>query len=136
MKTIDPVPGAFGKTLAGIPKGVPIVMLNLLKFREQAQYLDASEPPCSGREAYERYGSRAIGAVKAIGGEVLWYGSAVGSLIAPPDESWDEILLVRYPSIDAFVKIMMASEYQAFAKHRTAALEDARLVATVATSSL
>lgn len=136
MKTIDPVPGAFGKTLAGIPKGVPVVMLNLLKFREVANYADATEAPCSGREAYQRYGAHAIGAVKAIGGEVLWYGSAVGSLIAPPDESWDEILLVRYPSIDAFVKMMMAPEYQAIAKHRTAALEDARLVATVATAGL
>ena len=35
----------------------PIVMVNLLKFRDKAQYDEPGEPEMTGREAYDRYGS-------------------------------------------------------------------------------
>lgn len=128
MYTIDPTPGAFSEALKVIPKGQPVVMLNLLAFREQAKYEDGSES-CSGREAYARYSRKAIKHVAACGGEVVFMGAATSHLVAPADEHWDEVLLVRYPSIDAFVGMVMNPEYQAFAGHRTAALHNARLIA-------
>ncbi len=127
MKPIDPDPGSFSRALKDLPKDKPVVMLNLLAFREQAAYDDDSEP-CSGREAYARYSKQAIKHVAACGGEVVFMGAAQTPLVAPPDEKWDEMLLVRYPSIEAFVSMVMNPEYQAFAKHRTAALEEARLI--------
>jgi uncharacterized protein (DUF1330 family) len=130
MYSIDPQPGAFSAALKQLPKGQPVVMLNLLKFHEQAQYDDESEP-CTGRQAYARYSQQAFEHVTAIGGDVIWVGDAKAALIAPPDESWDEVILVRYPSIEKFVEMVMNPEYQAFSKHRTAALENARLIATV-----
>ena len=39
-----------------IPSGVPVTMVNLVTFHSQAHYDDASQPPCSGAEAYmKRY---------------------------------------------------------------------------------
>ena len=34
----------------------PIVMVNLLKFRDKAEYDEPGEPEMTGREAYDRYG--------------------------------------------------------------------------------
>jgi hypothetical protein len=34
----------------------PFVMINLLKFKEKAEYADGSDGELSGREAYLRYG--------------------------------------------------------------------------------
>ena len=69
--------------------------------------------------------------VKAAGGELLFQASAVAHPVALPGEQWDEVLLVRYPSIGAFFTMVMAPDYQAQSIHRTAALEDARLICTV-----
>ena len=54
------------------------------------------------------------------------------SLIAPEEEEWDDVVLVEYPSRDAFVKMVESAEYQAVSPHRTAGLLDSRLIATQA----
>lgn len=131
MKTIDPDLQRLPAIVAGIPQGVPIVMVNLLRFRETALY--KGEPAgYSGREAYRRYSEVALAHLAHIGASVIYVGAARGALIAPPDEAWDEVLLVRYPSIQAFMGMLADPDYRACTKHRTAALEDARLIATVA----
>ena len=118
------------KILQETPKDQPVVMLNLLRFRDRAEYHDESEA-CSGRDAYKRYMNEAAACVKAVGAEVIWSGRSVGSLIAPPEETWDQVLLVRYPSTDAFLAMIEDPDYKGVLKHRTAALEDSRLVANV-----
>lgn len=130
MEAINPTPEQLQKVLADTPKNQPVVMLNLLRFRDRARYKEVA-PELSGREAYGLYMKEAAACVKAVGAEVIWSGRSVGSLIAPPDESWDQVLLVRYPSIDAFMAMIESTEYKGVVKHRTAALEDSRLVANV-----
>lgn len=131
MKTIDPDLHRLPAIFAGIPQGVPIVMVNLLRFRETALYKGVPAD-YSGREAYRRYSEVALAQLAKIGAGVIYLGAARGALIAPPDEAWDEVLLVRYPSIQAFMGMLADPDYRACTKHRTAALEDARLIATVA----
>lgn len=136
MPSIEPDPTSFMQVIAAIPSGVPVTMLNLLRFRELAAYqADDADltalPACSGREAYlERYGPASFEHVTRVGGELVWAGHAAGSLIAPPDEHWDDVLLVRYPSIEAFMTMVGDPDYLACARHRTAALADSRLIAT------
>ncbi|CAN0594050.1 MAG: DUF1330 domain-containing protein [Marinobacter sp.] len=130
METVNPTPEQLQKVLADTPKDHPVVMLNLLRFRERAQYKDETAER-SGREAYSLYMKEAAACVREVGAEVIWSGRSLGSLIAPPDESWDQVLLVRYPSIDAFMAMIESQEYKGVVKHRTAALEDSRLVANL-----
>lgn len=130
MKTINPDMQKLPEILSGIPAGTPVIMLNLLKFRETALYKDGATP-CSGREAYRLYSEQALAWLASIGAEVVFMGAVHGALIAPPDERWDEVLLVRYPSVQAFTGMLASPEYRAATRHRTAALEDSRLVATV-----
>ena len=130
MNAVNPAPEQLKKVLADMPKDQPVVMLNLLRFRDKADYADESGDR-SGREAYQLYMREAAACVSAVGAEVIWSGRSVGSLIAPPDESWDQVLLVRYPSIDAFMAMIESAEYKGVVKHRTAALSDSRLVANL-----
>ena len=133
MSSINPSAEQFERFLKTVPEDRPIVMLNLLRYREQAEYpagFDAA--PCSGEEAYQRYGAVAAERVASVGGRIIWAGSADLTVIGPEHEKWDTVVLVEYPSRQAFAQMIGQPEYQAAAPHRTAALADSRLIATAA----
>lgn len=129
MKTIDPDRQTFKQIIAGIPTDQPIVMVNLLRFRDVAAYQDGTVT--TGENAYTVYLGFAEPIVKQLGGQTLWSGSVHGSIIAPPEELWDKVLLVRYPSIEAFLALLKSPEFRACSYHRNAALEDSRLICTI-----
>lgn len=133
---IEPTPEQLQRFVVDDPGGSP-VMLNLLRYRETADY-DASpelDPgaPISGREAYQRYSEGVLPILAGLGGAIEMFGGCHGTLIGPDAETWDDIVLVRYPSTATFVAMVSSAEYQAIQGHRTAALSDSRLVRTSAT---
>jgi uncharacterized protein (DUF1330 family) len=130
MASIAPRPDQLQEAISGVPKGVPVVMLNLLRFRELAAYPDG-RPAISGRAAYAKYSAEASTQVAQVGGSLVWIGEARGSVIGPPDEQWDQIFLIRYPSIEMFIRMIRSTAYQDIVVHRTAALKDSRLIVTV-----
>ena len=113
------------------PQG-PIVMLNLLKFREEADYSKfpdlAPESPVSGEAAYELYIAHTLPFLEASGGEVLFKGTGGPFVIGPQDESWDLVLLVKHQSLQRFMAFASDEGYLKGAGHRTAALLDSRLL--------
>lgn len=110
----------------------PVVMLNLLKFRELADYsafpelAQASE--CTGAEAYSLYMDGVGPLLHAAGGEVLFQGTGGAFLIGPEAENWDLVLLVKHASVQKFLAFAQDEAYLAIAGHRTAALLDSRLL--------
>ena len=132
MKTILIDPEAVLAAAAAIPTDQPVVMINLLRFRERADYGDRTDvAPCSGRDAYfQRYGVVSTPLVKADGAKIFWLGKIMASVIGPPDERWDEALLVEYPSFGSLQRLFANPQYQAAVYHRYAALEDSRLWAS------
>lgn len=110
----------------------PAVMLNLLRFRETADYSEAPhlapEAPLSGREAYDRYIAHTLPFLHEAGGEVLFSGDGGPYLIGPPEARWDHALLVRHRSVKAFLAFAQNEAYLLGIGHRTAALEDSRLL--------
>jgi uncharacterized protein (DUF1330 family) len=136
MPSIEPTPEQFAAFLQQVPADKPIVMINLLRYREQAEYPAGYEAsPCTGREAYQRYGEQAIQHVAKVGGKPIWMGSAQAVVIGPSDETWDDAVLVEYPSRQAFMEMVAKPDYQECAVHRTAALADSRLIATLTVAS-
>jgi uncharacterized protein (DUF1330 family) len=130
-RTVEPPPERLQAFLAAPDDGAPLVMINLLRYRARAQYPPgAGQEPCSGREAYQRYGAVALRKVASVGGRVVWMGRVAASVIAPEGEEWDDAVLVEYPSRAAFVAMIALPDYQAAVVHRTAALADSRLIAT------
>lgn len=112
-----------------------VVMLNLLKFRDTADYSAspelAPEEPITGREAYQLYVEHTLPYLEESGGEVLFSGEGGSYLIGPPDEKWDEVLLIRQKSLESFMAFASHEEYLKGLGHRTAALEDSRLLPLV-----
>ena len=93
--------------LSALPDDAPVVMLNLMRFREQS--LDGKG---SGWDAYQRYSALTIKLIKARGGTITWTGTAEAvALGMPEDNRWDYVALVRYPSCAAFIDMMTSPEY-------------------------
>jgi hypothetical protein len=109
-----------------------VVMLNLLRFREVADYSEAPElapaNPVSGEQAYHLYMEHTKPFLQQSGGEVLFFGKGGPFLIGPPDELWDAAMLVRQDSIASFMAFASNQDYLAGMGHRVAALEDSRLL--------
>lgn len=109
----------------------PVLMLNLLRYRDKADYGPSSDhAPCSGQEAYERYGVQVLPLIDQVGGKLCLSAKAMATVIAPDDERWDDMVVVRYPSVAAFKSMIFSEAYQAISPHRNAALADSRLVVT------
>ncbi|MBS0395220.1 MAG: DUF1330 domain-containing protein [Proteobacteria bacterium] len=105
----------------------PITMVNLLKFRREAHYDEAGEPPCTGREAYARYQQAFVADVQAVSRATVLFQGGVGQVfIGRPgtaETDWDEVLIVRYPSRAHFLAMMADPGYRAALRHRYAGLE-------------
>ena len=110
----------------------PVVMLNLLRFREQADYSAAPDlappAPISGRAAYDLYIEHTLPYLREAGSEVLFVGEGGDYLIGPLEAEWDLVLLVRHRSVQAFLSFASNEGYLSGAGHRTAALADSRLL--------
>lgn len=141
MKTTIIKPQAVKEAQGKIPESTGFVMVNLLHFKEQADYGDKKDViPCSGQEAYlNRYvpAFNKVAEAENISGITINYiGSVAGLLAVPPDEHWDIIALVQYPDYAAFRKVSESKAYLEDAEpHRLAALEDLRLIATLPVES-
>jgi uncharacterized protein (DUF1330 family) len=61
---------------------------------------------------------------------VLYAGDGSTSLVAESGQAWDAVLLVRYPSREAFSRMVADPEYQQVTELRTRALTEAVLQAT------
>lgn len=121
-----------GTAFFGSPDQGPVVMLNLLRFREWADYGHAPElapvAPISGAEAYARYMRDMLPLLQRSGGDVVFSGTAGSFLIGPTGESWDHVLLVRQASKASFLAFASDPEAQCVTAHRTAAISDSRLL--------
>ncbi len=109
-----------------------VVMLNLLKYRSTADYSDLEairpEGELTGEETYRLYMEHTWPELEKAGSRVLYFGTANHFLIGPDHEQWDAILLVEHASVAKFMEFAQNEDYLRTAGHRTAALEDSRLL--------
>ncbi|MEM1145913.1 MAG: hypothetical protein AAGI88_25350 [Pseudomonadota bacterium] len=109
-----------------------IVMLNLLRFRTVAEYAEfpnlAPERAISGREAYQRYINHTLPFLRESGGDIEFLGDGGKFFVGPQDERWDLLMLIRQDSLQSFIAFATNDAYLAGVGHRTAALEDSRLL--------
>ena len=110
----------------------PVTMLNLLCFRDVADYSANPElmpnVAISGAEAYQKYIDYTQPFLAESGGELVFLGKGGSYLIGPQDEQWDLVLLVHQKSLADFMAFSSNEAYLAGLGHRTAALADSRLL--------
>ena len=105
----------------------PVVMLNLLRFKPQA---DASHEGDTGLEAYNRYGTEMRKFVESKGARFIWDGSIDSQVIGEGGEEFHVVALVEYPSRKAFAEITQDPYVtENIGKHRAAGLEMQWLIA-------
>jgi hypothetical protein len=113
----------------------PVVMLNLLRFRSVADYAAspriAPPAPISGAEAFQLYIDHTLPHLRQTGGELMFLGDGGRFLIGPQTERWDLAMLVRQHSVEAFLSFAANEAYMTGIGHRTAALEDSRILPLV-----
>jgi uncharacterized protein (DUF1330 family) len=97
----------------------PVDMLNLLKFKP------------GGEASYAAYGREFATLIPehAPGTQVVYWADCAGLLVG--SEEWDRLIIVRYPSMAAFLALTTSADYAAIAHLRTDALERAVLYAMV-----
>jgi uncharacterized protein (DUF1330 family) len=119
----------IGTLLAGSEEE-PVVMVNLLSFKDQA---DGENQGMSGFESYQRYAERMKKFVESKGGRFLWSGRVDSMLIGESDVDFDVIALVEYPSRKAFIEIASSAHVQEIGQDRAEGLAGQWLIATTAT---
>ena len=100
----------------------PIYMLNLLKFKEKAEYADGRATELSGAEAYAIYGMEVVGHLAKVGGAPMFSAGVERLMLGEVDELWDTAAIAMYPSREAMLQMISSPDYRASAVHREAGL--------------
>ncbi|RFZ91007.1 DUF1330 domain-containing protein [Mucilaginibacter conchicola] len=103
-----------------VPGTGPVQMLNMLKFADRRLYIEEYLP--------------AFGRVMEILGmeaKINLISNVLGSVVADEGEDWDAIMIVEYPSAEAFVTVATSDAYRDIAEQlRLKALTNLKLYMT------
>ena len=100
----------------------PILMVNLLKFKDKAEYEDGRATNLTGRGAYEIYVTETREHLANVGAELILGGEVNGLLLGEVEELWDAFGVARYPSRKAMIAMARNPAYIESEKHRAAGL--------------
>ena len=115
----------FVDFIKNYPSNIPVVMLNILKFKERTD--DGAK---TGKESYNDYSRAVAPLLEKVGGKMLWAGKVNKTIIGDSSDQPHRILVVEYPSKEAFVEMSTSEEYAKISHLREMALEYGGLIAT------
>ncbi len=113
------------KQIAGFLLGdtkTAIHMVNLLKFKDRAQYKDGRQTDLTGKEAYQIYVKEVQEHLRKVGAKIIFSGEVSRLMLGEVEELWDMIAIAEYPSRKAMRSMIMDKEYQKSEEHRSAGL--------------
>ena len=115
---IDP---AYARRLATTPadEDGPVWMVNLMSYRERADYGDAGGPERSGREADDEYAP--LDVLADLGAEVVFVGDVDTQLLGE-SPTWHRVAVVRYPTRRSFVEMQSRDDFRAKHVHKEAGM--------------
>lgn len=106
-------------------------MINLLKFKAQAEYDDGSDGGCgNGTEAYMRYAAALFdGILASLGAKLVFSEPVAAGFIGDADATnYDMVAIMQYPNIQAFLDMTSLPTYKQAAIHRDAGLASQLLI--------
>ena len=113
--------------MVAAPTQGPFYMLNLIRYREQAEYRDGRETELTGREANALYSPAEF--LAAIGAGPV-FSTTVDNQIDGDDYIWDDVAIVEYPCPVAFFAMLAHPDFQARAIHKDAGVEKTIVMVT------
>ena len=118
------------KKLLEYPEDTPVVMVNLLSFKQEA---DGANTGMSGAESYMKYGGKMREFVESKGGRFIWSGRVDSMVIGESDADFHVVALVEYPSRKAFFEIASSQHVAEIGEDRKMGLAGQWLIATTET---
>jgi hypothetical protein len=97
----------------------PIWMVNLMSYRDRAEYPDGRASDISGREADDRY--TPLGPLAAIGAEIVFVAD-VDTQFLNPAPAWHRVAVVKYPTRRSFVEMSTRADFQELHHHKEAGM--------------
>jgi hypothetical protein len=98
----------------------PVWMVNLMKYRERAEYSDGRKTNFTGAEADDLYAPLEI--LAELGAEVAFFGT-VQSQIVGESPQWDRVGVVKYPTRASFIAMQTRPDFMAKHHHKEAGME-------------
>ncbi len=105
----------------------PVWMVNLMKYREVADYTDGRESSISGREADDLYSP--IDSLTAVGAAPVFFGDVDQQLLGD-EPKWDRIGVVKYPTRKSFIDMQSLPSFQESRHHKDAGMEATIVIGT------
>jgi len=124
-------PDRIKEMMAEGPDG-PIYMINLLKFKEKAEYEDGRETDLTGYEAYQLYAKEVTKLLPEFGGKGIFAGDVTFLALGQVEELWDEVAIAMYPKRADLLQMSSSEKWQEISVHRTAGLAGQLNIETVA----
>ena len=109
----------------------PVFMVNMLKFKDKAEYADGRECALSGREAYNIYGKAILKVLPEFGGKLVFVGNTSFLALGQVEELWDEVAIIMYPDRGSLLRMSMSPAWREIAVHREAGLKGQLNIETV-----
>lgn len=110
----------------------PIYMINLLKFKEHAEYEDGRYTDLTGEEAYQIYGAAVSKLITEYNGEVVFAGDVTFLALGQVEDLWDEVAIAKYGSRADLLAMSTSQAWQDISVHRAAGLAGQLNIETVA----
>jgi hypothetical protein len=98
----------------------PVWMVNLMKYKEVADYGDGADSGRSGRDADDEY--TPTGSLKAVGAEIV-YVAEVDATPLGDGTQWDRVAIVKYPTRRSFIEMQQRPDFQDKHVHKEAGME-------------
>lgn len=112
------------------PEG-PIFMINLLKFKDKAEYADGRATDLTGRQAYQLYGAGVAALLPDYGGRIFFVADTTFLSLGQVEDLWDEVAIAAYPDRNALFRMSMSKEWRDLSEHRSAGLAGQLNIETV-----
>lgn len=127
-------PKRIEEMMADGPDG-PIYMINMLKFKDKAEYEDGRECDLSGYDAYQLYAKEVVKLLPKYNGKALFAGDVTFLSLGQVEDLWDEVAMVSYPSRKDLWAMSTSAKWQEISVHRSAGLAGQLNIETVAPAS-
>ncbi|MEL6829725.1 MAG: DUF1330 domain-containing protein [Pseudomonadota bacterium] len=128
-------PKQIEEMMAEGPEG-PIFMVNLLKFKDKAEYADGRESTLSGRDAYMIYGRAVAELLPKFNGRAVFAADVTFLALGQVEELWDEVAIAMYPKRSDLLRMSTSPEWQEISVHRAAGLAGQLNIETVLPAGL
>jgi len=103
----------------------PVWMVNLMRYKDVAEYADGRETTLTGQEADDEY--TPTESLSGVGAELVFVATVEDRFLGDGIE-WDRIGIVKYPTRRAFIEMQERADFRESHKHKEAGMAESIVI--------